>query len=255
MPTDRAKQQTWFLPSRVVRERSGGRCECRGECSRGHLTRCEAAQGQRGDRSGFSVMLTAAHVYAGSCATLDRVGRCSDSAHVIAVCSGCHLALDLPRHTAATVVAGEDVGPGIPDRAQSGPATLSPDEDPRAAQIPAGDYLLRKKFDGIDSWDVTVLGEDCERAFSVTLDEALQALRGSGALDLEQSLREAYAHAVRSLRKLQFCEIHDIESDASWRSCPDCGLTEKQAEVGDDHEAGCYIGDVLESPLARGVPQ
>lgn len=42
--------------------------------------------------------------------------------------------------------------------------------------LPAGTYVLRKKFDELDSWDVQIDGEDCESAFSLELHEAVPAL-------------------------------------------------------------------------------
>ncbi len=102
MPTDRAKQKAWYLAPRDVRERAGGRCECRGECGKGHQTRCEAVVGEYTPRSAFAVMLFAAHVHKGDCGVHGGSFRCLDPNHLLAMCQECRLAFDLPRHTAAT---------------------------------------------------------------------------------------------------------------------------------------------------------
>ena len=70
--------KNWKMIGPELRERSGSRCECEGECGRGHLTRCEARLGTNGGRLGWPVILTEALV----------------SGQPRAFCSECHLALD-----------------------------------------------------------------------------------------------------------------------------------------------------------------
>ena len=118
MPMDRRRYPTnWQVLSREVRERSGGRCECTGECGKGHQTRCEARQGDPSTRSGWPVVLTSAHLWRGPCAAHDAAGiKCDDLTHLKAMCQACHLAYDLPHHqakaaaTRAGRISREDLG-------------------------------------------------------------------------------------------------------------------------------------------------
>lgn len=91
----------WSILSREIRERSGGRCECAGECGKGHQTRCEARQGEPSMKSGWPVVLTTAHLWQGPCAAHHAAGvKCDDPTHLKAMCQACHLAYDLPHHQA-----------------------------------------------------------------------------------------------------------------------------------------------------------
>jgi hypothetical protein len=84
----------WAETSLAVRERSGGRCECVGECgwSR-HLQlvgkrRCTALNGEPSPYTGSKVVLTVAH--------LDRNGHLGINVfdRLKAMCQGCHLSYD-----------------------------------------------------------------------------------------------------------------------------------------------------------------
>jgi hypothetical protein len=90
----------WPAVSRTVRDRSGGRCECAGECGR-HAERCERRQGEPLS-AGYRVVLTVAHLWRGPCARChaDR-HKCGEPAHLKAMCQRCHLIYDLPHHVAA----------------------------------------------------------------------------------------------------------------------------------------------------------
>lgn len=88
----------WPAVSREVRERSGGRCECTGECGwtrhltrayelgTGPLSRCWAVNGESSPYTGSRVVLTAAH--------LDRNPGVNNLERLRAMCQGCHLAYD-----------------------------------------------------------------------------------------------------------------------------------------------------------------
>jgi len=75
----------WPAVSRTVRDRSGGRCECAGECGR-HAERCERRQGEPLS-AGYRVVLTVAHLWRGPCARChaDR-HKCGEPAHLKAMC-------------------------------------------------------------------------------------------------------------------------------------------------------------------------
>lgn len=83
----------WRQISASVRERSGGRCECRGECGGSHDERCEALNGLPAPDSGRRVVLTVAH--------LDHAPENCDPANLRALCQRCHNKLDGP-HRAQT---------------------------------------------------------------------------------------------------------------------------------------------------------
>jgi hypothetical protein len=116
----------WKRISREVRERSGGRCECAGECGRKHAERCYAENGGHGARhrvtdrwrstvdisgceqfgekdedypQGSRVVLTVAHLWKGPCAPCaERGEKCGEPSHLKAMCQACHLHYDLPHH-------------------------------------------------------------------------------------------------------------------------------------------------------------
>lgn len=117
MPMDRSRYPAeWPAIARGVRERSGGRCECHGECGRDHAgdcdrhgrppgptreARCAAVHGAPHPVTGSRVVLTAAHLWRGPCAEHAVAGiKCGDLEHLAALCQRCHLAYDLPHHVA-----------------------------------------------------------------------------------------------------------------------------------------------------------
>lgn len=99
MPFDRKKYPPeWEEFSEAIRfKRAGGRCECRGECGIEHQAdRCSRRNEEITPR-GTRVVLTVAHLNhdTGVCRCDPR---CAIPAHVLAMCQGCHLRLDRPRH-------------------------------------------------------------------------------------------------------------------------------------------------------------
>jgi hypothetical protein len=88
----------WARISREVRARSGGRCECQGECGHLHLApRCDAMNRERHPVTGSRVVLTVAHL----CRCRDESGRkCGEADHLRAMCQRCHLSLDRADHIA-----------------------------------------------------------------------------------------------------------------------------------------------------------
>ncbi|WP_067470103.1 hypothetical protein [Actinomadura macra] len=94
-PEDRARYpDDWPEVSARIRRRSGGRCECRGECRRGHHGhRCRAWHGHPHPDTGSTVVLTVAH--------LDHTPENCDPANLCAMCQACHLSYDA-RHHATT---------------------------------------------------------------------------------------------------------------------------------------------------------
>jgi hypothetical protein len=90
----------WPAVSKAVRDRSGGRCECAGECGR-HGGACERHQGEPLS-TGYRVILTVAHLWRGPCAKHAEAGiKCGLPEHLKAMCQRCHLSYDLPHHVAA----------------------------------------------------------------------------------------------------------------------------------------------------------
>lgn len=94
MPWDRSKYprdwSTRIVPA--IRERSGNRCECRGECGRlfCNVTPCAAANGQPHPLTGSKVVLTTAH--------LDHDTTHNDLANLRHLCQLCHLSMDADLH-------------------------------------------------------------------------------------------------------------------------------------------------------------
>jgi len=84
----------WKRISAAIRERSGGRCECEGECGL-HRThpgprRCTERHGEPATWANGRVVLTTAH--------LDhRPENCTDE-NLRAMCQRCHLRYDVPHH-------------------------------------------------------------------------------------------------------------------------------------------------------------
>lgn len=78
------------ISERIRTVRAGGRCECRGECGRGHRARCRAWHGHPHPDTRSLVVLTVAH--------LDhQPENCADD-NLRAMCQACHLAYDAPHH-------------------------------------------------------------------------------------------------------------------------------------------------------------
>lgn len=105
MPLSREQRDAygpeWPEVSLAIRARSGGRCECEGECGwpkhlgatidakgRDCVGRCEALNGQPHPYTGSRVVLTVAH--------LDRNGHTGEHVpeRLKAMCQGCHLSYD-----------------------------------------------------------------------------------------------------------------------------------------------------------------
>ncbi len=94
--------RNWKEISRSIRDRSGGRCECTGECGlhcfHGGPRRCVEVDGRQGLWMQGTVMLTVAHLNArgGPC---QCEPRCGDPDHLKAMCQRCHLRYDRGRHS------------------------------------------------------------------------------------------------------------------------------------------------------------
>lgn len=109
----------WPAISWVIRwVRALGRCECRGECGRVHITttsRCSARNGTA-TIHGAAVVLTVAH--------LDHIPENVHPANLRAMCQGCHLRYDREHHaeTRRATLAAQRMERGEPRRARRGPA-------------------------------------------------------------------------------------------------------------------------------------
>lgn len=82
----------WPAISKRIRERSGGRCECHGECCLHRGRRCTELNGQPAVYARGVIVLTVAH--------LDHVAEHCDDDNLRAMCQRCHLAYDAPRKAA-----------------------------------------------------------------------------------------------------------------------------------------------------------
>jgi hypothetical protein len=83
----------WPEISRRIRyDRAGLRCECEGECGRGHVGRCGRRQHDRlGDKiDSPTVVLTVAH--------LNHTPEDCRPGNLKAMCQGCHLGYDRGHH-------------------------------------------------------------------------------------------------------------------------------------------------------------
>jgi hypothetical protein len=80
------------ISARIRYDRAGGRCECAGQCGRGHPGRCEAVDRRPHPQTGSLVVLTVAH--------LDHVPEHSDDSNLAAMCQACHLSYDAALHVA-----------------------------------------------------------------------------------------------------------------------------------------------------------
>lgn len=77
---------------RIRTVRSGGRCECRGECRSGHAGRCHAWNDQPHPVTRSNVVLTVAH--------LDHTPEHVEESNLRAMCQKCHLSYDAEHHAA-----------------------------------------------------------------------------------------------------------------------------------------------------------
>ena len=91
-PENRARYpRDWPAIAARIRDRSGGQCECRGECGRGtHGGRCPNLHGQPAYGSGSKVVLTTAH--------MDHVPENCGDHNLRAMCQACHLHYDREIH-------------------------------------------------------------------------------------------------------------------------------------------------------------
>lgn len=80
------------ISERVRTVRAGGRCECRGECGRGHRTRCRAWNGYPHPDTHSKVVLTVVH--------RDHTPENCDDDNLFAACQACHLSYDALHHAA-----------------------------------------------------------------------------------------------------------------------------------------------------------
>lgn len=96
-PSERARYPgNWKAISARIRERSGGRCECAGECGL-HRThpgprRCEERHGEAAKWARGKVVLTVAH--------LDHTPENVGDDNLKAMCQRCHLRYDSEHHRA-----------------------------------------------------------------------------------------------------------------------------------------------------------
>lgn len=107
MPWDRSKYpEFWEQVVNRVRQRSGGRCECTGQCGLHKSAgprRCEEVDGEKAIWAKGRVLLTTAHLDypGGPCDCEKTTGKkCGNLGHLIHCCQRCHLRIDGPRHVA-----------------------------------------------------------------------------------------------------------------------------------------------------------
>jgi hypothetical protein len=96
-PENKARYpKDWKLISLAIRERSGGRCECEGECGlhakrvSGDVRRCAEKNGLKARYAKGKVVLTVAH--------LDHTPENCDPSNLKAMCQRCHLRYDIAHH-------------------------------------------------------------------------------------------------------------------------------------------------------------
>ena len=93
MPFDKSRYpKDWPAISKRIRERSGGRCECEGECGL-HRTnpgprRCEEMNGQPAKWAKGKIVLTVAH--------MNHAPMECDDDNLKAMCQRCHNRYDMP---------------------------------------------------------------------------------------------------------------------------------------------------------------
>jgi hypothetical protein len=95
MPVDAKKYpKNWKAISAEIRKRSGGQCECTGECGLHRTTggprRCMERNGHPAKWAKGMVVLTTAH--------LCHNPRCARRTHLKAMCQRCHLRYDVALH-------------------------------------------------------------------------------------------------------------------------------------------------------------
>jgi len=96
MPFDRSKYpDDWNDISQRIRERSGWRCECRGECGLHKGRRCTEIDGDQAEFAKGKIVLTVAH--------LDHDPQNSDADNLRAMCQRCHLRYDVEHHKANSI--------------------------------------------------------------------------------------------------------------------------------------------------------
>lgn len=78
------------ISNRIRFDRAQGRCECMGECGRGHHGRCPNLHGQPAYGTGSTVVLMVAH--------LNHTPEDCDDTNLKAMCQGCHLHYDKEHH-------------------------------------------------------------------------------------------------------------------------------------------------------------
>lgn len=79
----------WKTISLAIRERSGGRCECEGECGLHRNRRCCELNGEAATYARGKIVLTVAH--------LNHIESDCDPSNLKAMCQRCHLRYDAPR--------------------------------------------------------------------------------------------------------------------------------------------------------------
>lgn len=79
----------------MVRARSGGQCECTGQCGIDHRGRCDARHGEVHPATGSIVVLTVMH--------LDHQPEHNDPANLLHGCQRCHNRYDAPMRRAGIV--------------------------------------------------------------------------------------------------------------------------------------------------------
>jgi hypothetical protein len=95
MPVDYSKYpKDWKLISRAIRERSGGQCECEGECGL-HRTnpgprRCTERNGEFAKWANGKIVLTVAH--------MNHQPMDCRPENLKAMCQRCHLRYDVDHH-------------------------------------------------------------------------------------------------------------------------------------------------------------
>lgn len=127
--------------------RANYRCECEGECGRGHVGRCHRRHGDRlTDKA--RVVLTTAH--------LDHTPENCDPSNLRAMCQGCHLHYDRDHHArtaAATRQRQRTTGMDTLIERPPMPEPTDPWQRP--------DYMGDDIYPGFDCWDKKQTGSIC----------------------------------------------------------------------------------------------